>query len=69
MPSASGFEVLQKIGHVPQVIFTTAYDKYAIQAFETNGTDYLLKPALRQIEPQQIPPHPSVGHHQRTAYI
>ncbi|GAA4438470.1 LytTR family DNA-binding domain-containing protein [Ravibacter arvi] len=44
MPGANGFEVLQQIEHVPEVIFTTAYDKYAIQAFETNATDYLLKP-------------------------
>lgn len=44
MPGANGFEVLQKIGHVPQIIFTTAYDRYAIQAFETNASDYLLKP-------------------------
>lgn len=48
MPGANGFEVLQKIGHVPQVIFTTAYDKYALQAFETNATDYLLKPYTKE---------------------
>ncbi|WP_433902841.1 LytR/AlgR family response regulator transcription factor [Sphingobacterium puteale] len=48
MPGANGFEVLQKIDHVPQVIFTTAYDKYALQAFETNATDYLLKPYTKE---------------------
>ncbi|MGE8291554.1 MAG: LytR/AlgR family response regulator transcription factor [Sphingobacterium sp.] len=47
MPGANGFEVLQQIEHVPQIIFTTAFDKYAIQAFETNAVDYLLKPYTR----------------------
>ncbi|MFD1771180.1 LytR/AlgR family response regulator transcription factor [Sphingobacterium suaedae] len=44
MPGATGFDVLQRVQHVPQVIFTTAFDHYAIQAFETHATDYLLKP-------------------------
>lgn len=48
MPGANGFEVLQQVGHVPQVIFTTAYDKYAIQAFEANAVDYLLKPYTKE---------------------
>ncbi|GAB3414136.1 LytR/AlgR family response regulator transcription factor [Niabella aquatica] len=48
MPGANGFEVLQQIEHVPQVIFTTAYDKYAIQAFEANAVDYLLKPYTKE---------------------
>ncbi len=44
MPGMTGFDVLDDIDHEPYVIFTTAYDKYAIQAFEKNAIDYLLKP-------------------------
>ncbi|MFZ1806546.1 MAG: LytTR family DNA-binding domain-containing protein [Cyclobacteriaceae bacterium] len=44
MPGMNGFEVLEKIEHDPYVIFTTAYDQYAIKAFEKNAVDYLLKP-------------------------
>ncbi|MCB0496712.1 MAG: response regulator transcription factor [Cyclobacteriaceae bacterium] len=44
MPGKDGFEVLEKINHEPFVIFCTAYDKYAIRAFENNAIDYLLKP-------------------------
>jgi len=44
MPGMTGFEVLEQIAHEPYVIFTTAYDQYAIQAFEKNAVDYLLKP-------------------------
>ena len=44
MPGMDGFEVLQNLEHQPFVIFSTAYDKYAIQAFEENAVDYLLKP-------------------------
>lgn len=44
MPGMNGFEVLEKIEHKPYVIFTTAYDQYAIKAFEKNAVDYLLKP-------------------------
>lgn len=44
MPGANGFEVLQRINHVPRIVFTTAYDRYAIKAFEVNAVDYLLKP-------------------------
>ncbi len=40
----SGIDVLRLINHQPQVIFTTAYDQYAIQAFELGAADYLLKP-------------------------
>lgn len=48
MPGASGFEVLQRIDHVPKVIFTTAFDQYAIRAFEINALDYLLKPYTKE---------------------
>ncbi|MCZ8354694.1 MAG: response regulator [Cyclobacteriaceae bacterium] len=44
MPGMTGFDVLDKIEHDPFVIFTTAYDQYAIKAFEKNAVDYLLKP-------------------------
>jgi len=44
MPGKDGFEVLEQINHEPFVIFCTAYDKYAIRAFEKNAIDYLLKP-------------------------
>lgn len=44
MPGMTGFELLESLEDVPQVIFTTAYDRYAIRAFEVNALDYLLKP-------------------------
>src|SRR5678816_2679450 len=44
MPGMTGFDVLEDIEHEPYVIFTTAYDQYAIKAFEKNAVDYLLKP-------------------------
>ncbi len=44
MPEKTGFELLEELNDVPQVIFTTAYDQYAIKAFEHNALDYLQKP-------------------------
>jgi len=44
MPNMNGFEMLENITYDPYVIFCTAYDKYAIKAFETLSVDYLLKP-------------------------
>jgi DNA-binding LytR/AlgR family response regulator len=44
MPEGDGFEVLRSVQRVPSVIFTTAYDEYAVRAFEVNSLDYLLKP-------------------------
>jgi two-component system, LytTR family, response regulator len=44
MPKVSGFELLELIDSPPLVIFTTAYDEYAIRAFEANACDYLMKP-------------------------
>jgi len=44
MPELDGFGVLRRLEHQPLVIFTTAYDQYALQAFETNSIAYLLKP-------------------------
>ncbi|MGK7393781.1 MAG: LytR/AlgR family response regulator transcription factor [Candidatus Cyclobacteriaceae bacterium M3_2C_046] len=44
MPGKTGFELLEMLDIVPKVIFTTAYDEYALKAFEVNALDYLLKP-------------------------
>ena len=44
MPGGSGLDVLERIDHDPAVIFTTAYDRYAVAAFELQAVDYLLKP-------------------------
>ena len=44
MPDLTGFEVIEKLQHKPNIIFTTAYEQYAIKAFETFSIDYLLKP-------------------------
>lgn len=44
MPGKTGFEVLEALDNMPQIIFTTAYDEFAIKAFEVNALDYLLKP-------------------------
>ena len=50
MPGGTGFDLLARLEHVPRVIFTTAYDHHAVQAFEVNALDYLLKP----IEPERL---------------
>ena len=50
MPGKTGFEMLEELDSVPTVIFTTAYDEYALKAFEYNALDYLLKP----IEPKRL---------------
>ena len=67
MPKISGLELLDVVGFVPKVIFTTAYDEFALQAFDKNAVDYLLKPfsserfdaalskAIEQIKNQKLP--------------
>jgi len=44
MPKITGFEMLELLEHTPEIIFTTAYDQYALKAFEYHAADYLLKP-------------------------
>jgi two-component system, LytTR family, response regulator len=48
MPKLTGFEMLEVIDEKPEIIFTTAYDQFAIKAFELNALDYLLKPFLQE---------------------
>src|SRR5436853_979820 len=48
MPGATGLEVLRQLEYEPKVIFTTAYDQYAVTAFELGALDYLLKPFGRK---------------------
>lgn len=50
MPGKTGFDMLEELDSVPTVIFVTAYDEYALKAFEYNALDYLLKP----IEPKRL---------------
>lgn len=44
LPSGTGFELLEQLDPLPLVVFTTAYDQYAVRAFESNALDYLIKP-------------------------
>jgi two-component system LytT family response regulator len=63
MPGVTGFDLLERMDHVPQVIFTTAYDEYALRAFEVNALDYLMKPiaparlatAVAKLRPRSTP--------------
>lgn len=48
MPGMNGFEVLPHLEEIPQIIFATAYDKFALRAFEVHALDYLLKPYTRE---------------------
>ena len=47
MPGLTGFDVLEHLNELPTIIFSTAYDKYALKAFEVHAVDYLLKPYTR----------------------
>ncbi|CCH54079.1 Sensory transduction protein lytT [Fibrisoma limi BUZ 3] len=48
MPGLTGFDVLKHLDEIPQIIFSTAYDQYALQAFDVHAVDYLLKPYTRE---------------------
>jgi len=50
MPGGSGFDLLSQLDRVPRIVFTTAYDQYAVKAFDVSALDYLLKP----IEPERL---------------
>src|SRR5262245_1390152 len=50
MPGINGFELVSRLPYEPTIVFTTAYDQYALKAFEVNSIDYLLKP----IEPEDL---------------
>src|SRR4026208_939885 len=50
MPGKTGFDMLTELERAPHVIFVTAYDEYALKAFEVNALDYLMKP----IEPKRL---------------
>lgn len=48
MPQMSGFELVDQLGSLPHIVFSTAYDEYAIRAFDINAVDYLLKPYTKK---------------------
>src|SRR5580698_2809064 len=50
MPGFDGFEVVQQLSDPPVIVFVTAYDEYAVRAFEANAIDYLLKP----VQPERL---------------
>jgi two-component system LytT family response regulator len=50
MPGGTGFDLLTQLDRVPRIVFTTAYDQYAVKAFDVSALDYLLKP----IEPERL---------------
>lgn len=63
MPGLTGFEVLQQTIHSPVVIFCTAYDEFALQAFETNSIDYIVKPIKAERIQKSIEKLDSLKHH------
>jgi two-component system LytT family response regulator len=77
MPKLTGFELIELLEHKPMIIFTTAYDDFAIKAFEVNAIDYLLKPfstdRLKQaiekvIENKQSPENKTPDYKQLSEY-
>lgn len=50
MPGMNGFDMLKKLDEIPKVVFITAYDEFALKAFEVNALDYLLKP----VDPERL---------------
>jgi len=73
MPGKNGFDLLAEVEKAPRVIFTTAYDEYAIKAFEVNALDYLLKPiepkrlgeALQKLQADMIKDNPALAANSR----
>jgi two-component system, LytTR family, response regulator len=63
MPKINGFEMLELVDQRPAVIFVTAYDSYAIKAFEANAVDYLLKPVPEDRFHQAILKWKSIEYH------
>jgi len=69
MPSGTGFDVLDGLDPAPAVVFVTAYDAYAVRAFQTNALDYLVKPveaprlheALERVRQRDVPAAPPVA--------
>ncbi len=69
MPSGTGFDVLDGLDPAPAVVFVTAYDAYAVRAFQTNALDYLVKPveaprlheALERVRQHEAPTAPAVA--------
>lgn len=72
MPGKNGFEMLAELEESPHVVFVTAYDEFAVRAFETNALDYLLKPVrterlekavatVREAIREQVPSAPATG--------
>lgn len=48
LPGMTGFDFLESLNHIPKVIFTTAYDEYAVKSFDFNAVDYVLKPIKKE---------------------
>jgi len=65
MPGKTGFDLLEMLETVPKVIFTTAFDEYALKAFEVNALDYLLKP----IQPERLTDALSKIHEEDTTEV
>ena len=76
MPEKSGFDLLEELTITPEVVFTTAYDQYAVQAFEVNALDYLVKPLrderfaktiekVKQVLASREEPNQSISLHQK----
>ncbi|MBL7744526.1 MAG: response regulator transcription factor [Chitinophagaceae bacterium] len=69
MPDMTGFEVIERLERKPNIIFTTAYEQYAIKAFETFSIDYLLKPIKEERLQQSIEKLKRFGHLNQTINI